>query len=207
MWYTSSTWTSIAFDAFQKSRNSIAHLSENLKIPVNLLLKHSVIDNSAESELSKMVLQAPAARLSVLKDRPLRLLFRVGNSQKSQDARSGLYGEWEITSNHKALFFSHRSDVLHDWLHYSSFHSKQTNNTKCNLRYLTSLSRDLFEIFFTYWRDLLLHNHDVVSPKISVVASAACEYSFRKTSFIAFEKHTSCTRPIRARVFIFATFM
>ncbi len=42
-----STWTSVAFDVLQKSRNTLAHLSENLKIPVKLLLKHSVFSECA----------------------------------------------------------------------------------------------------------------------------------------------------------------
>ncbi len=42
MWYVSSAWTSFAFDVFQKFRNTLTHLSENLKIPVKLLLKYSV---------------------------------------------------------------------------------------------------------------------------------------------------------------------
>ncbi len=61
-------------------------------------LTKKVFSDSAESQLSNMVLQAPATRLSVLKERHLRLLFRVGNSQKSQDTRSELFGGWGITS-------------------------------------------------------------------------------------------------------------
>ncbi len=41
--HTYTTWTSVAFDVSQKSRNTLAHLSENLKIPVKLLLKHTVL--------------------------------------------------------------------------------------------------------------------------------------------------------------------
>ncbi len=159
-----------------------------------------VFSNSAEPQLSKMVLQAPTARLSVLKDQHLRLLFRVGNSQKSQGARSGLYGGWGITSNYTAQFnLSPKWHIAWPAPLFFEIHDKQTNNTKCNIRYLASLLRDPFEIFFSYSRELLLHNHDVDSPKISVAASAAHEYSFRK--------HTSYALPVWAGAFIIATFM
>ncbi len=36
-WQVSSMLTSVAFDVFQKSRNTLAHLSENLRILVKLL--------------------------------------------------------------------------------------------------------------------------------------------------------------------------
>ncbi len=39
-WHTSSTWASVAFDVFQKFRNTLTHQSENLKITVKLLLKY-----------------------------------------------------------------------------------------------------------------------------------------------------------------------
>ncbi len=38
----SSTYTSVAFDVFQKSHYTLAHLSEILKIPVKLFSKHTV---------------------------------------------------------------------------------------------------------------------------------------------------------------------
>ncbi len=43
MWHTSVTWTSVAFDVFQKFRNTLVHLSENLKNSVKLLLKCCII--------------------------------------------------------------------------------------------------------------------------------------------------------------------
>ncbi len=38
----STTWTSVASDVYYNSRNTFAHLLQNLKIPVKLLLKHKI---------------------------------------------------------------------------------------------------------------------------------------------------------------------
>ncbi len=101
------------------------------------------------------------------------------------------------------MLFSHRSDVLCCQLHCSS-KFKVNKRTRWNATYDISLLCNTIHLkfFFTYCWDLLLHNHDVISPKTSVAALAMREYSFRRASFIAFQKHTSYAYPIWARDFL-----
>ncbi len=42
--------TSVALDVFQKTRNTLNHLLENFKIPVKLLLKHSVAQELLQAD-------------------------------------------------------------------------------------------------------------------------------------------------------------